>query len=271
MNLSDFLGAVAQIKALNPRYQLGHAGDNGYCDCIGLIIGAVERCGVRWDGVHGSNWWARHYTRNMLLISSESELRLGDLVYKGRGEQMAGYDLPDRYADSSDKVDYYHVGVVTGVSPLEITHCTSGGGVDGITVDTKRGKWLYRGQLTLIDEMGKGESMDTAFRTATVYAENGVDVNLRRKPAKNGALIDRIKVGTVVTVATVADGWAKIVTAKGTQGYMMEQYLRFEQAEDATDSPQNPQKGTLADALVVLTERINELEERVAALEGGVG
>lgn len=263
MNLSDFLGAVAQIKALNPRYQLGHAGDDGFCDCIGLIIGAVERCGVKWDGVHGSNWWARYYTDWLLLISNTDELSLGDLVYKGRSPDSAGYDLPERYADHPDKTDYYHVGVVTSVNPLRITHCTSGGGVDGITVDTKRGNWMYFGKLKLLtDETTNDKEAVPLGEMATVWAENGVDVNFRKKPTKNGALIDRLKVGTVVTVLSRENGWAKIATAKGVQGYMMEQYIQFAAVEE-------DQGG--GDELAVILARLEELEERIAALEGGVG
>lgn len=41
-------------------------------------------------------------------------------------------------------MDYYHVGVVTRLSPFEITHCTSVDG--GIKRDTKLGKWGYAGE-----------------------------------------------------------------------------------------------------------------------------
>ena len=34
---------------------------------------------------------------------------------------QAGYALPERYKKGPDQRDYYHVGVVTAVEPLEIT------------------------------------------------------------------------------------------------------------------------------------------------------
>lgn len=263
MNLKEFLSAVADIKALNPRYRLGRTGDDGYCDCIGLIIGAAERCGAKWDGVHGSNWWARHYTASLMRVTEAADLSLGDLVYKARAPGASGYSLPDRYKDDPDRLDYYHVGVVTGVNPLKITHCTSGGGVDGITVDTKLGKWSYKGQLTLLDDRTNESEVDEMMGTkATVYAENGGDVNFRKRPSTSGALIQRVPVGQEVTVVSQAQGWAQIVVG-GVVGYMMDKYLRFADAEGVEDQG--------GDELAELVKRLDELEERVAALEGGVG
>lgn len=267
MNLNDFLGAVAQIKALNPRYQLGHTGDDGACDCIGLVIGAVERNGLKWSGIHGSNWWARHYTNSLMRVTAADDLSLGDLVYKVRAPGASGYSLPDRYKDDPDRLDYYHVGVVTGVNPLEITHCTKGGGVDGVTVDTKLGKWTYKGRLTLLDGYNTMDREDDGTMvTATVYADNGGDVNLRKTPSRTGALIQRVPTGQTVTVVSQADGWAQIVVGS-VRGYMMDMYLRF--AED--DGDQGEDTTVVMAALAKLTQRVTALEDRVAALEGGVG
>ena len=74
---------------------------------------------------------------------------LGELVYKARRPSDSGYDLHGRYLQggrywTGDTLDYYHVGIVTGVSPLEITHCTSTNGVDGITTDRRLGQMGLR-------------------------------------------------------------------------------------------------------------------------------
>lgn len=271
MNLNDFLVAVAAIKSTTPRYQFGRVGDDGFCDCIGLIIGAVERCGVKWSGVHGSNYWARHYTSSLMRVTAVDDLNLGDLVYKARAPGATGYDLPSRYADDPDRLDYYHVGVVTAVSPLEITHCTKGGGVDGITVDTRLGKWTYRGQLTLLDGYNATDREDDAkMVTATVYADNGGDVNLRKTPSRTGALIQRVPTGQTVTVVSQTDGWAQIVVGS-VRGYMMDMYLRF--AEDGGDQGDDAAAvlAQLVRDMAALLERVDSLEDRVAALEGGVG
>ena len=41
--LADFLGAINKnIERITEGYKLGHDGSDGYCDCIGLIIGALR-------------------------------------------------------------------------------------------------------------------------------------------------------------------------------------------------------------------------------------
>ena len=110
--------------------------------------------------------------------------------------------------------------------------------------------------------------MDAYFPTkATVYAENGGTVNLRKKPSPSGALLDRIPVGQAVSVISRENGWAKLVTLKGLTGYMMEGFLKFEEEEPVEE--EEPDVG--ACELEELLRRMEALEERVAALEGGVG
>lgn len=41
MTLVQFLSAIQAIAALKPSYLKGHSGDDDFCDCIGLIIGAL--------------------------------------------------------------------------------------------------------------------------------------------------------------------------------------------------------------------------------------
>lgn len=276
MNLNDFLAAVTAIKSTTPLYQLGHTGDDGFCDCIGLIIGAVERCDVKWSGIHGSNYWARHYTSSLMRVTDADDLSLGDLVYKARAPGATGYDLPDRYKNDPDRLDYYHVGVVTSVNPPAITHCTKGGGVDGITVDTKLGKWTYKGQLTLLDGYNTTDREDdgTMATKAMVYADNGKPVNLRRRPSTSTARLTTVPVGTVVDVYEVDDGWAH-VKVNGEEGYMMAEYLRPEEMGGVEDAPDAAGQAAVLAQLVkdmaALLDRVDALEDRVAALEGGVG
>ena len=55
-------------------------GSDGYCDCIGLIIGAIRRMGLKWTGIHGSNWAARKEVEKLEKINSVNDLSVGDLV-----------------------------------------------------------------------------------------------------------------------------------------------------------------------------------------------
>ena len=50
MTVQDFLREVEAIQDERPQYKLGHDGSDGYCDCIGLVIGAMRRNGLEWDG-----------------------------------------------------------------------------------------------------------------------------------------------------------------------------------------------------------------------------
>lgn len=148
MTLEEFLTQINALADEQPVYRLGGDGSDGTCDCIGLIIGACRRSDLKWPGIHGSNWAARNVTADMSRIAGVGSLSLGDLVYKTRSPGQRRYDLPSRYTSHFDDKDYYHVGVVTQLSPLRIRHCTSPGGV---TTDKRLGAWKYHGQLTLID------------------------------------------------------------------------------------------------------------------------
>ena len=262
MTLQEFLVSVAAIAASRPEYRLGGKGNDGTCDCIGLVIGAVERCGVKWDGIHGSNWWARNYMRSLLPVTDADDLVLGDLVYKARGLGAPGYDLPSRYDKHPDRYDYYHVGVVTGVSPLEITHCTSPG---GITVDKKLGKWNYHGQLTLVD--GAKEGFIVATDTAVVQASSGSNVNMRKQPKTGAALVDRVPVGAQVEVLEPGSEWS-MIRYNGQTGYMMTSFLTSGGTQEAFDGKGDT---NLTQRVDELTRAVAALQERVTALEGGAG
>ena len=157
--VDDFLRGVQEIKSEAPTYREGGDGSDGTCDCIGLVIGAVRRAGGRWTGTHGSNYAARFAVDGLFRQVDAADLELGWLVFKAVGPMDAWYDLPDKYRAggaeyTGDVMDYYHVGVVTGVEPLAITHCTKGGGVDGVTVDTRQGDWRYAGPCALVTYAG---------------------------------------------------------------------------------------------------------------------
>ena len=141
VSLSDFLSKVEEIVSLNPSYRSGGSGADGTCDCIGLVIGAVRRAGGAWPGLHGSNYAARNETESLAEIRSASDLSAGELVYKHYVPGQKGYDLPSRYRNGKDLNDYYHVGLVTSVRPLRITHMTS----PRALTDTRLGAWSHHG------------------------------------------------------------------------------------------------------------------------------
>jgi len=249
--ISKFLQMIAKIKALNPAYKQPGDGSNGVCDCIGLIIGAIRRMGLKWSGIHGSNYAARYQTVGLKYISKLSDLELGDLVYKGVDSSGTGrkacnngtfthkYDLPDRYKRGKsyydgDLTDYYHVGAVTSVSPLNITHMTS----PRMAVDTSIGNWNYHGKAKpIVNAVTSGakpsesttptppENPASTGTEAVVYAENGLPVKMREYPSTSCRTWEKLKVGTRVTIVEPGEKWARIDGGGRKGWYMMAQYL----------------------------------------------
>lgn len=222
-----FLEKVMQIYNSNPKRREPGDGSDGYCDCIGLPIGAVRRMGLKWNGIHGSNWAARKEFVELRKFSNASELERGDVVLKGTPQGSSGWALPSRYRKggkyyNGDLTDYYHAGVVESVSPLRIRHMSS-----KMTTDTKVGKWNYHGHLLLLQKLVTEtipEPVPSAGCLAVVVAESGSTVNLRRTPSLKGALIDRVPLGTTVEITEPGEEWATIIY-KNKKGYMMAKFL----------------------------------------------
>ncbi len=240
--LSDFLKNVSEIAAERPTYELSADGSNGKCDCIGLIIGAIRRSGGKWEGIHGTNYTARNAVDYISRFSSADELNVGELVFKSREPGENGYDLPDRYEKSPDQRDYYHVGVVTSVSPLVITHCTSPG---GIKEDTKLGAWKYRAWCSKVEQ--KEVDLFMPY-TAIVTAPSGKTVNMRERPDLSAPLVKQVEIGEMVTVSDAVVEWSK-VTYGSYAGYIMTKYL---------DEPGGSSDGEILPALYAARDAINE-------------
>lgn len=252
--VQKFLAMIDVIKRLNPAYKQPGDGSNGVCDCIGLIIGALRRMGLKWTGIHGSNYAARYQTIGLAYIERESQLNLGDAVYKGcepdgrvkkacnAGYLSHKYDLPSRYKKGgqyytpNDQRDYYHVGVVTQVNPLRITHMTS----PHMKVDTNlNGGWNYHGKVKpLVNASKNGSGTDEPAATvptttpvpsegskAIVVADNSLPVKMREYPSTSCRTWINVLCGTEVTIVEPGEEWAKI-NGCGRQGwYMMAKFL----------------------------------------------
>ena len=226
-----FLEAVEENAARVERYEKGGDGTGGGCDCIGLIIGALKKCGEAWTGTHGSNWAARNAVHRLFRIESAEDLSVGEIVFKAHEPGEAGYDaevIERSYKDSPDKRDYYHVGVVTQVTPLEITHCTSVNGQGGIYVDYNLGKWNWSGWLKKVDPGLMDEDEEEApeeITLARVWAETGKTVRLRIGPGTSFKVLDNVPIGDTVEVyGSAGDGWKRIGW-NGVEGYMMDRFL----------------------------------------------
>lgn len=261
--LADFLFRVAQIAGEQPKYQIGHDGSDGFCDCIGLIKGAIRRAGGTPTGLTGTNYAARATIRGMAKLTSESQLKIGDVVLKSRDPIDTGYDLPEKYRPggkeyNGDLKDYYHIGVVTGVSPLRITHMTT----PTAKVDVKLGKWNWFGTLPHVGKGSDGGEQTVAAETvtATIKTPNGGPVNVRAGSGTSFKLVDRIDSGQKVSITLKGDRWSRIEYTNGTRtivGWISNEFLIFD-----TESPANLKKET-----ITLTLTAEQARAMLAGLE----
>lgn len=227
IKLEAFMAGVQAIIDLKPLYKLGHSGTDGYCDCIGLIIGAIRRAGGTWSGTHGSNYAARN---QMQTMKQNPVIESGAVLYKAFMPGDPGYNLPSTYANSPDQKDYYHVGVVLSVKPLRIAHCTSWGSGSGIKIDTAIGRWRFGGRLKHVDyqsTVGEGGVPMSAYATVSTVTP-GETVRLRSTPdTKTNNVIANIRDGGRVFVLDQGGEWWKVNDGQKT-GYMMSRFLRLE-------------------------------------------
>ena len=215
MTAEQFMDGLRQNIARINAYQLGMDGTGGLCDCIGLIIGAIRLAGGEWAGTHGSNYAARNEMRGLEKITSERQLRTGEMVFKARMPGEENYSLPDAYSRDADQNDYYHVGVVTSVQPLEITHCTSVAG--GIRRDAVLGKWQYAGSWKGITD---------AVPEGMPFRVTGGRLKMREGPGTQYAVLCTIPDGTLVAGSELpAQGEWRAVSYKGENGFVMARYL----------------------------------------------
>lgn len=266
-----FINNILEIQSRSPTYREGGVGADGTCDCVGLIMGAMYEAGVKKYDMHSTNYFARYQMQELYAVSRPEHLFTGMIVYKAREDTSqlnARYQPGGRYY-TGDMLDYYHVGVVLSANPLSIIHCTSGGGVDGINVDSTMGKWSNGGRLKGVDYSNDGADIieeEETMEPYTAIVSNGkagtTTVNMRSRPNPDGPIIVRVPIGAKVDVQTKADGWARIVW-NGTIGYMMTQFLV--KAGSETDTAESVQPD--ASDLVTLTIPRSAAEALMQALQ----
>ena len=230
--LEKFLQKIQVIKALKPVYRQPGDGSDGTCDCIGLVIGAFRRAGIKWSGIHGTNWFARKEVTSLKKLESQSELKLGDVVFKVYEPGQSGYALPARYKKggkyyNGDLRDYMHIGVITSVDPFNITHM----GTVGLKVDKSIGKyWKFKAWLTKLGDEPTPElppQTPTAQSQARVTAPSGKYVKMRKEPSTKCRLYEEVPIGAILTIEEPGDEWAKVSYGKYKNYYMMAKFLEI--------------------------------------------
>lgn len=223
--VDKFIKNINTIYKKKPKYQLG-SDSFTECDCIGMPRRAAKMEGLSPSGMSGTNYASRYTLKDFTPITSVSQLKLGEAVVKGRPyDPKDKYPLPSKYLKggssyNGDTTNYVHIGTVTNVNPLEITHMTS----PTAKKDTKLGKWNYRGKYPFVDYEKK---VVITLETAKVI---GGTLNMRKEKNTNSLRITAIPSGAMVAVTEKGNEWCKVAYNENT-GYVMTKFLSFESEE----------------------------------------
>lgn len=202
--------------------------DRNGIDCSGLFVKCFRDQGA--SIYHGSNTIWRKYLSEKSELKSINQLEPGMAVFKWKDRDTAKY--PDGQGD------FHHIGLVISVKPLRIIHASSAAG--RVIIDTKLGKWVFWGRLNGVSygkisgaqeapEKPKESHADESagvLLTATVCAAKGSTVNLRAKESTASVVLERVPIGTVVTVSRYKKDWCYVIYGK-RKGYMMTEFLSF--------------------------------------------
>lgn len=265
ISLSKFLNGCKRNAARIKGYKLGCNGSNGLSDCIGYIMGALQLEGQAWNGTHGSNYAARYRTKNLHRVDNASQLKLGEIVYKynAPGTKAWKESFPiGTYKNHPDQNDYYHVGVVTSVNPLEISHCSGG----GMHYDKKLGDWAYSGNCSLVEygsvippvnpvEDDTSKTEVTGPCKAVVDVPDDSTVNIRSKASTSGSILVKLKEGTHVDVLSVSGSWAKIGYSfnKTGTGYVMKKFINNGAIDVPNDTTVNVRVKATTNSSIITT------------------
>lgn len=234
--IGKYLQGCKRIVDAKPAYKLG-ASDLKECDCIGMDKFAFREAGVNL-ATSGTNYSARKQVKNLRPLVGTGDLQVGDVVFKANPPGSPKNELPARYREggkdyNGDLNDYYHIGTVGSVYPLKILHMTS----PTAKVDTSIKNWGYvaewkenyiKEETPPAPEPEPEPTPEPAPipepETAVVWSDNGKPVNLRKRPSRAAALVDRVPCGDSVTLLSPDVEWC-LVQWKNKTGYMMTEFL----------------------------------------------
>lgn len=221
------------LECLGWPYVSPGTNDQRGIDCSGLWVKCFRDQGGKI--YHGSNTIFREYCTETGKLTSEKQLRVGMAVFKRKDWTNA--DRSNKWY-GKDPGNLSHIGMVTSVNPLVITHATS----PVCKQDFKIGNWAYWGKVKGVDYgSDPGPSPEPTpeptptpapdpeptpvLTTATVWAENGKPVKMRAKPSTQCGLYDTLPVGTEVQVVKYGDTWTTINYGRRKGWYIMTKFL----------------------------------------------
>ena len=217
-------------------YEWG-AARSGCVDCSGAFVYAYKLHGL--SIAHGSNAIARNYVERLEPIADAIP---GMAAFKARVPGQAGYDLPDKYRTSGDLRDFYHIGLVdeTGKYVLNAKSTQAGFSRDPIS------KWSVVGRLKAVNYNNEEKGGD--HMQMVVSCPAGETVRLRNSPSSGGAVVMKIKAGTIVSAEDVGNKDWLLVRYDGKSGYMMRKFLAECRSDDEPDTSERTVTITLPES-----------------------
>ena len=176
-------------------------------DCAGLVAKAFQQVGIKMATGATSAWKVTNWQSKGTISNYQKDKVC--VLYKEESGRMQ------------------HTGIYIGNG--EFIHAS--GSKIGVVKEKMPGKWTHWG-------IPKGLYASPSFdpipipipipilpgNQAKVIAPSGKNVNLRKNPSKNSAIVLKINLGETVTIIGRENDWYK-VTYKSTTGYMMKQFL----------------------------------------------
>ena len=186
-------------------------------DCITSITEILLAYGGRHD-LNGSNYYARNEIKNLRPLTDKSQLYDGCAVLKTILPGEPGYNLPPRYKNHVDQIDYNHIGI--GTSKGEIYDSTrTADGRDGPGLSTapiNSRSWDRMGDFEDVDYSDQGSTAPVETPTETpsslgsyiVTAPSGDTVNLRAQMNTTSIVYEYVKIGSTVEVIQKYAAWS---------------------------------------------------------------
>ena len=247
-------------KALGWPYVSPGSNNSSGIDCSGLFVYMYREQGAKI--AHGSNSIFHKYLSDSGRLTSTSQLQVGMAVFKLK--EWTPSDSSNQWY-GREPGNLSHIGYVASVNPLEIIHASSVSGC--VTIDNSIKKWAYWGRLKDVDYSGQPspepgpapEPTPVEPEYATVWADSGSTVFLRKEKSTSSRYLVRVPIGDKVRVIRRGDTWCNVAYTDSYpatwQGYMMTKFLRFDDPSPTPEPAPEPAKG-----ITVIIPGLNEEE-----------
>ena len=225
--ISKYLDKCYEVYQAKPTY-VKNQSNLRECDCIGMDKYSFRENNVAFSTT-GTNYSFRKQVENIRAIKSESDLNVGDVVFKAYEPGESGWKLPDKYQQggseyNGDLNDYYHIGTVRSVNPLQIIHMTTPTAKMDTTLNKKGWDFAANWKKEYISDSPSpeppGPTPPTPPTPPSPYPYDAVvtkdKVNTRKGPDENygQAKVGKLNAGDIVqvddtTINDEGEDWSK--------------------------------------------------------------